>query len=96
MPGCEDRAVHFHHVVERQELKRRKGDASDARNGVFLCFRCHGDVTSASRRLTLAALPDSVFEFAWELMGPAATVYLRRYHDGEDERLDRLVELADS
>ena len=46
---------------------------------------------NGTRRFSLALLPDVAYEFAGELMGPAAYDYLRRRYDGEDPRLDALL-----
>jgi hypothetical protein len=108
--GCGRRGRHRHHVVYQQELRarmraggrldkeRREAYAraiSDSRNLVWMDFDCHFAHHNASRRLPLSVLPDSVFEFAVELMGAsAAYCYLRRYYAGEDPRLDALLDAA--
>lgn len=58
---------------------------------MWVAFECHGAHHSASRRLELRVLPDSVFEFAAELMGAAGYDYLRRFYRGEDARLEALL-----
>jgi hypothetical protein len=90
--GCGQRAHHLHHVVYRQHLRRHGGDVKDPRNLVPMAFDCHGAHHSGARRLRLAMLPDSVYEFATELMG-AGLAYetLGRYYGGDDPRLDALL-----
>lgn len=77
---CGGRAVHMHHCVTRQELRRRGGDPADARNLVPVCWRCHGDHHSAARRIPLRVLPEQVFVFAEELMGEFGRDWLARYY----------------
>ncbi len=68
---------------------------TDARNLVPVAFRCHGDHHGRARAYELGMLPDSVFEFAAEVLGPGkAFNYLRRRYGGEDARLDALVGLS--
>lgn len=91
-PGCRRRSVHLHHVLYRQELERRGGDVRDARNLVPVCLACHGAHHSRQAPLPVWVLPDSVFEFARELMGgPAAFEYLSRRYRGSDSRLEALL-----
>lgn len=96
--GCDRPAAHDHHVVTRAVIKRHvaKGEHGrwlrDRRNIVRMDFGHHFAHHDASRRLWLDVLPDSVFEFAAELMGgDAAYEYLRRYYRGEDVRLEALL-----
>lgn len=63
----------------------------DRRNLVPVAFGCHADHHTGAKRLPLAVLPDSVFEFAFELLGPAAFDYLGRRYGGDDARLDALL-----
>lgn len=56
-----------------------------------MAFDCHLAHHGRSRVLPLERLPDSVFAFAVELLGPAAFDYLRRRYGGEDVRLDALL-----
>lgn len=65
--------------------------AKDERNLVPMTFDCHLAHHNRSRTLPLAKLPDPVFEFAAELMGPAAFDYLRHYYAGDDPRLKALL-----
>jgi hypothetical protein len=89
--GCRGRAVHRHHAVYEQEVRRHGGDVRDPRNLVPVTFACHGAHHGRSRPLPLRVLPDAVFEFAAELMGPAAYDYLGRYYSGRDPRHDALL-----
>lgn len=91
---CPARAVHDHHAIYRQEIARRKGDQKDPRNLVPLCFDCHGAHHGRSRVIFLTDLPDSVYEFATELMGPAAFDYMSRRYSGGDPRLLRILETS--
>jgi hypothetical protein len=69
----------------------------DPRNLVPVAFHCHGAHHNASRRLPMHALPDAVFEFAAEVLGPEqAYEYLRRRYDGMDLRHERLLVSADA
>lgn len=82
-----------HHVVERQELKRRHEPQFDARNALRLCNErapgenCHGAHTSAMRRVKLTDLRVENLDYAFEILGPFAHDYLARRYAGEDSRL---------
>lgn len=91
--GCGRRAVHQHHAVYRQHILG--AELNDPRNLVPIAFDCHLAHHGASKRLPLSVLPDGVFEFAAELMGPGAHGYLSRYYAGSDPRLDALLEGVD-
>lgn len=89
--GCGDPVAAMHHVCYRQHIPAALLD--DERNLVPVAFRCHGNHHAASKRYLLHMLPDSVFEFAAEVLGPGkAFNYLRRRYDGQDPRLDALLE----
>lgn len=92
-PRCTARAVHKHHAVYEQAVQRAGGDLRDPRNLVPLCRDCHLTGQHQRKRpLPLWVLPDSVFEFAAELLGAgAAYEYLARRYAGRDPRLDALV-----
>lgn len=100
--GCASRGRHDHHVVTQQKIrevvadkKERRARLTDRRNIVRMAFDCHLAHHNASARLPVAVLPDSVFEFAVELLGASAAFeYLRRYYRGEDPRLEALLERA--
>lgn len=68
------------------------------RNLVPVSVRCHMEHHASGvrqRRLRLAALPDSVFEFAAEVLGPErAYSYLGRRYVGSDMRLEFLLREA--
>lgn len=99
--GCGARGRQQHHVVTRQELRRLARAlgrsyaqlARDPRNLVWITNGCHAGHHAACPRLRLHMLPDSVFEFAVEVMGAGpAYAYLGRYYMGSDVRHERLVE----
>lgn len=92
--ACPRRSAHRHHVIYAQHVEREGGDLKDGRNLVWVCFSCHGAHHGRSKPFELQRLPDSCFEFAGELMGPAAFDYLRRRYSGEDLRLDALLAMA--
>lgn len=79
---------HPHHVIEAQEIKRRGGDEWDPRNALRLSVRAHERHTLAVRRVELKQLRDENVEFAFELMGTAAYVYLGRMYSGFDPRVE--------
>lgn len=89
--GCGQRAVHRHHAVYKQAVEREGGDVDDDRNFVWVAFVCHGNHHGRSRPYELAMLPDSVYEFAGELLGAFGHDYLRRRYAGEDARLEALL-----
>lgn len=98
--GCMQRAVQRHHAIYEQHLRplpsysrRRK----DSRNLVWVARACHEEHHSRAAPLGLAALPDSVFEFAVEVLGAgAAYEYLARRYAGSDMRHERIRILADN
>lgn len=102
--GCQQPGPHGHHAITQQELRRiagkrdkrrARGLTRDERNIVPVTFGCHSAHHSGSKLLALCSLPDSVFEFAIDVMGHGrAYNYLRRHYDGEDPRLDALLESA--
>jgi hypothetical protein len=107
--GCGRTGHHRHHAVTRQRLRwaaqertPRGGSeriafeaqlVADQRNIVYIAYGCHAAHHNRSRSLTLAMLPDSVFEFAAEVLGPReAYVYLLRNYSGLDPRADALLD----
>lgn len=76
------------------DLIREMTLINDSRNIVPVGVTCHAAHHNRSRPLTLDVLPDSVFEFAGEVLGAYGYDYLRRRYSGEDARLDALLELA--
>lgn len=90
--GCRRPGVHRHHVFLEQRLPARA--RRDGRNLVWLSFDCHGAHHGGGPgRLPLTALPDAVFEFAAEIVGPSAFDYFRRRYRGDDPRLAALLDL---
>jgi hypothetical protein len=64
----------------------------DPRNLVWVAVECHASHHAASKRFRLIDMPDSVFEFARDLMGAGpASVWLERQYSGSDPRLDALI-----
>lgn len=81
-----------HHVIEAQELRRRGGDDLwNTRNALRLARRVHERHTTATELVPLKALTDENLEFAVDLMGLSAYVYLTRHYAGRDERLELLI-----
>ena len=77
--ACPRRAVHLHHLIPRQVL-RREGMSrylSDPRVLLPLCFECHFNHESWSRRLTRDQVPAETWGLARE-MGEWAVVRLER------------------
>lgn len=66
---CSGKAVHVHHLIPRQVMKREGycGRMDDERNLLDLCFDCHMSHENWSRRLTRDQLPHEVLAFAREL-----------------------------
>jgi hypothetical protein len=105
--GCGARAVALHHVVYQQQLRvvarqqrrdalertlRERALVGDVRNLVPVAFACHGQHHSRQAPLDLRVLPDSVFEFAAEVLGPGpAWSYLDRRYRGRDPRMDAML-----
>lgn len=111
--GCgRKKGLHRHHCVTQQRLRqvarertRVAGDrvlheaalVTDPRNIVLVAFRCHQAHHAAGPKLALSVLPDSVFEFAADVLGAGpAYEYLARHYHGGDPRLDALLEVADA
>lgn len=110
--GCGARAVQMHHVVYRQELDReaarrarlepgtrathRVALHADARNLVPLALACHAAHHNRQRPLPIRVLPDAVFEFAAEVLGPGpAWSYFDRRYAGDDRRMADLINQED-
>jgi hypothetical protein len=106
--GCADLPAARHHCVTAQELQRihrsigrdspgtppprLKALLNDGRNLTIVAFQCHGEHHARVQPYDLLKLPDSVFEFAAEVMGSGrAYEYLRRHYAGSDPRLDALL-----
>lgn len=90
-----------HHVVEKQWLVANGFsvvEQYDPDNALRVCDRfaqndCHGKHTRAVKRkhrIHLRCLKTCNLEYAFRVMGIAASPYLRARYRGEDERLERL------
>lgn len=80
-----------HHVIERQWLRQRGLDEWDPRNALRVLTPVHTRHTDAVKRIPLRCLTDENLDYAFELMGLAAHLYLHRHYSGEDPRVVRLV-----
>lgn len=80
-----------HHVVERQELRRRGLDQFPIGNSLRLCKRgrCHDRHTSALARVPLTALTEGNLDYAFGALGAYAYDYLARRYAGADPRLEQ-------
>lgn len=96
---CGQPAVHLHHVLTRQAIRRAARNKQertrlmlDEANLVAVCFEDHAAHHNRTRPIELSVLPDSVFTFARKLLGagPAYEALMRAY-SGEDPRLDALL-----
>jgi hypothetical protein len=86
-------AFHAHHVVERQRLKRLGLEEMDPRNALRLCLRCHMQHEFAGPGkvdIALSELTDENIEYAFEVLGLVAAVYLESHYTGTDRRVDNL------
>ncbi len=73
-------------------ITREMALLADRRNIVMLGPKCHAAHHNRSQALPLRVLPDSVYEFAIELLGRGpAYEFLRRRYTGKDWRLDELL-----
>jgi hypothetical protein len=82
-----------HHVVEKQECKKRGAALYDTRNALRLCIgpgSCHGGQHTITN-VKLCVLTDDNLTFAFEVLGAGAYDYLRRRYDGEDPRVDAML-----
>ena len=90
-------AIDLHHVVYEQHVRDAGGEVYDPRDGLTLCRVCHAAHHGQQDRgkVPLSLLRDENYEFAFELLGPAAFDYLRRRYAGNDRRLhDHLERLV--
>lgn len=99
--GCGAAGRHKHHVVFQQHIRVEAPPGSrgrllrDSRNLVPMALACHSAFHGHMLHLPARRLPDSVFEFAVELLGPgAAYEYLSRRYSGSDERLGGMLRPA--
>lgn len=89
----------LHHAVTQQTLRRADpGRAAvlcaDPRNLVPVSRPCHAAHHARTKPILLAVLPNRVFNFACEILGAGpAYEYLHRHYDGQDPRLDALLQV---
>jgi hypothetical protein len=89
-----------HHVVYEQHLRNigLRGNALfDTRNALGTHSHCHtGKHHSAMGKIQTFRLRDENIEYAFEVLGPRAYDYLRRYYDdsGEDPRIKLALEAS--
>lgn len=76
------RGLQQHHIVYRQQVRRSGGDEWDPRNAITLCTPCHAMHHQRRGAFPLVLLPDEAIEFAFELLGPGAGIYLPRRYSG--------------
>lgn len=89
--GCGARPAHWHHAIRESVIERHGGNPDDHRVLLAAGHLCHFNAHwSAFRRYRLDQLPNRVFEFAADLMGPGARAELRRQYDGDDPRMEML------
>lgn len=106
---CTSRGHHRHHIVEKQELKRRwkyreidreqwpslTRLLGDPRNLIHLCSDHHFAHHDGGRdRIYIMSLPEEALEFAFAALGPFAFDYLKRYYCGPDPRLESYLARA--
>jgi hypothetical protein len=90
--GLEGRRRERHHGLKDQIVRREGGNVYDVRNRWVICSDCHERHTNRSRVLPAWLIPDSVIEFAVELLGPGkAFNALTREYEGDDVRLQALL-----
>lgn len=90
---CGASGIERHHAIYEQHVVREDPEQRyNVANRVGLCVAHHKAHHARINVLPLAALPDSVYAFAAELLGaPRAYEYLRRRYAGGDVRLDALL-----
>lgn len=94
---CKVRAAkQGHHVVYKQELRRRNWPLYDLRDQMPLCDDCHDKHHSPNWKIPLATISDATIDFAFGLLGAFAFDYLRRRYSGDDPRLKQRLELAEA
>jgi 5-methylcytosine-specific restriction endonuclease McrA len=93
-PNCTKKGKHDHHVVFAQEVRKREPSKEwDARNALKLCVECHRLTHKPGPKFFRTVwLRDSNIEFAFELMGDWAAVYLRRKYDDVSEPDPRIAD----
>lgn len=98
--GCGQPASHMHHAVTKATINRATSDAAtfharsqDPRNLVPVHHQCHWAHHNHQPRFHVGRLPDSVFAFAAEVLGPGpAYERLIKDYRGTDPRLDALLD----
>jgi len=99
---CGEAAVHEHHVVTRQVLRREAQTTgrnytelvADPTNRIPLCLSCHAAHHNRTRPIPAKALPDEAIQFAKNLMGAGrAYNFFTRHYLGIDPRVEALDEL---
>lgn len=92
------RAQEAHHVVYRQELRRRGLPQWDSDDGLALCHRCHERHHNGGRwKISLTVLSSVNLDYAFAVLGAFAYDYLSARYAGEDPRLEeRLAAAEDS
>jgi hypothetical protein len=95
-PWCDGRGpFDSHHVIYRQEVRRRGGDQGDPENSLTLCHGCHSSHHRRGRVIPLTALRDENIQWAFGLMGAAAYNYFKRSYAGDDPRIDAALAALD-
>lgn len=86
------RRAQRHHIITARHVIDAGGHVWDVRNRLGVCTAHHYAHHNRTAPLPLVKLPDSVFEFAVEVLGhgPAYNA-LRRDYTGEDPRLDAIL-----
>ena len=84
---CGKRAQRHHAIYEQHVVAREPRRRYDIANRVGLCRDHHRGHHDRVAVLPIALLPDSVIEFAVDVLGDYAEMYLRRYYAGDDPRL---------
>lgn len=92
-PECTDAQALWeaHHIVYEQHVEQYAPDKVwDPRNALRLCRRpCHPHHHNGKARVPVSALPDSVFDFALDIMTRGQAVnYLARYYEGTIEEVE--------
>lgn len=81
-------AYHAHHVIDKQELRKRRLPLYDTRGALRLCVHCHMQFEWAGPGKILVLqkhLKDVHFCYVWEVMNAAGTNMLERQYGGADD-----------
>lgn len=100
-PDCERPFVltHAHHSVYKQHVIAEGKDEWDPWLALNICPACHGRHHDPFDpwKLPMRSLRANNISFAEDLFGPyKAYVYFHRRYDGEDPRVERLLERAEA